>query len=54
MEIINQVKLRLEKFIRKKVDRSIVKPLKIIEEKGHYYLILKKLIRLILFFQPEV
>src|SRR3989344_771620 len=43
MEIINQIKLRLEKFIRKKVDRSIVKPIKIIEEGGKYYLVLRNI-----------
>ena len=43
MELINRVKLRLEKFIGNKADKSIVKPIKIIEENGKYYLILKKI-----------
>ena len=41
MELINRVKFRLKKFIAGKVDKSIVKPIKIIEEDGKYYLILK-------------
>ena len=43
MEIINQIKLRLKKYIGNKVDKSIVKPVKIIEENGKYYLILKNI-----------
>lgn len=43
MELINRVKLRLEKFIGNKADKSIAKPIKIIEENGKYYLILKKI-----------
>src|SRR3989344_1998318 len=43
MELINEITLRLKRFIRNKVDRSIAKPIKIIEEKGVYYLILKKI-----------
>ncbi|MBI4226244.1 hypothetical protein HY612_03985 [Candidatus Roizmanbacteria bacterium] len=43
MELINEIKLRLKKIIANKVDKTIVKPVKIIEENGKYYLILKKI-----------
>ncbi len=44
MEPINKIKLRLKKYIRGKADKSIIKPVKIIEEKGQYYLILRTIL----------
>ena len=43
MELINKVKIRLKKFIGKKVDKSVAEPVRITEENGKYYLILKKI-----------
>lgn len=42
METINQIKLRLKKFIKNRVDTSIAKPVRIVEEEGKFYLIFKK------------
>jgi len=42
MELINKIKIRLKKIIDKKVDRTLAKPIKIIEENGQFYLILKQ------------
>ncbi|OGK13592.1 hypothetical protein A3B40_00500 [Candidatus Roizmanbacteria bacterium RIFCSPLOWO2_01_FULL_37_16] len=42
MELINKITLRLKKFINNKVDRSVAEPIKIVEENGKYFLILKK------------
>src|SRR3989344_6535105 len=41
MELINEIKLRLKKFIGNKVDKSITEPIKILEDNGVYYLIFK-------------
>ena len=43
MEIINQIKLRLEKFIENKADKSILKPIKIFTEGDKYYLVLQNI-----------
>ncbi|MBI4009196.1 hypothetical protein HY357_03110 [Candidatus Roizmanbacteria bacterium] len=42
MEAINKIRLRLKRFIKNKIDAPITKPVRILEEKGGYYLILKK------------
>ncbi len=39
MEAINQIRVRLKRFINNKVNPSLFQPLKIVEEKGRYYLI---------------
>lgn len=43
MELINKIKLRLEKFINNKADKSVVTPIKIVENKDEYLLILKNI-----------
>ncbi|OGK11792.1 hypothetical protein A2954_05045 [Candidatus Roizmanbacteria bacterium RIFCSPLOWO2_01_FULL_37_12] len=43
MELVNEIKLRLKKFIGNKVDKSIAQPIKILEKDGGYYLIFKKI-----------
>ena len=41
MELINKIKLRLKKLIDNKIDKSITHPIKIVEQNGEYFLILK-------------
>lgn len=43
MDTINEIKLRLHKFLKNRFDRTSIRPIKIIEEKGGYYLIFESL-----------